>query len=130
MYRERELKKRKRIGNICVVPRGDDDRYAYEVLMYYPNPYYGHEKDFVKVDGTDYYEYPDNPFCKIHEGCFKNEESCYVVAFITNAEEPDVVSVGLRPWELKGSDDIAFREILKYVFDNDEEDDCEEGFEY
>lgn len=123
---ERELKKRKRIGNVCVVPMGNNDRYGYEVLMYYPNPYYGHEKDYVKIDGTDYYAYPDNSYCRIHEGCFKNEESCYVVANITNGEEPDVVSVGLRPWELKGSDESAFMGILEYIFNGGDRDDGKE----
>lgn len=125
MYRDRELKKRKRIGNVAASPMNGDEKYAYEILFYYPNPYYGHEKDYVKIEGMDYYEYPDHPNCKVHSGCFKNPESCYTVAFITNAEEPDVVSVGLRPWELSGSDDIAFREILKYCFEyeyGDEDD--------
>lgn len=126
MYHDRELKKKKRIGNVAASPMSGDDRYAYEVLFYYPNPYYGHEKDYIKIEGMDYYQYPDSPYCRVHAGCFKNPESCYVLAFITNAEEPDVVSVGLRPWELSGSDDIAFREILKYCFEYEYRDENEE----
>lgn len=123
-YKEKELKKKKRIGNIAVSPMAGDNNYSYEILFYYPNPYYGRENEYVKNEKLGWYEYPDQPNVKIHSGCFKSPESCYVLAFITNGEEPDVVSVGLRPWELSGSDDIAFREILKYVFtDEDGEDD-------
>ena len=119
-----KTRKEKRIGNVSARPMFDG-KYAWDILLHYPNPYWGKEKEYVKVEGTDYYEYPDNPYCRLHSGCFKHEESCYTLAFITDKEEPDVVSVGMRPWELSGSDDIAFRKILEYVFDGRDDDKCD-----
>lgn len=118
-----EVKKEKRIGNISARPMVDDERYSYEILYHYPNPYYKREGEYIPIEGEDYYQHPEVSFARIHKGCFKNPESCYVVAFITNHEdEPDVRSVGLRPWELSETDEQDFKEILKYVFSYQEED--------
>lgn len=122
--------KKIRIDNIEVrpLPQDDDEKYMAEIICYYPNPYYGNEDKYIKSQiDPDFYVYPDNPHCKVHISCFKNLESCYVVAFVTNDEEPDIRTVGNRPWTLNEKDEGDFKQIIKMIYDliyHRNNDDC------
>lgn len=122
MYRD-ELKKKKRIGNIQCEPQAGDEKYAYDIVCFYPNSFYGHIQDY-KPDphNPEFYTSDVYPHSYIHKDCFKNPESKYVVAMVTNEEEADVRSVGMRPWELSEQDTADFKKILEYIFANEEED--------
>jgi len=96
---------------------GYNGGYAAEIVKWEKNPYYGKEEEFEKVGETYYGKGEDIGFC-VHESCFKNPESCYVVAFVTkDVEMPDILSVGKRPWELDGDDAEAFRRIIDYIYE-------------
>lgn len=109
----------KRIENIAYRSLADDEKYAAEILCYYPNFYYGEEnntKKFIKDEFNPEY-YVDLEYgCRVHEGCFKHPESCYVVAFVTRGEEPDIVSVGDRPWTLNEENKKSFEKLLELFF--------------
>lgn len=109
----------KRIENIAFRSLGDNDNYAAEILCYYPNTYYGQEnntKKFSKDELNPEY-YVDLEYgCRVHEGCFKHPESCYVVAFVTRDEEPNIVSVGDRPWTLNEQNKKSFEKLLELFF--------------
>ena len=107
--------KRIRIGNVELRPISDDDKYQAEIISWYPNSHYGHENDYIKVD-DEYYRYKDNEHCFIHKSCFKHPESCYVVAFVTKSEEPDILSVCDRPWDLSEEDEKDFKQIIKMIY--------------
>lgn len=112
--------KKIRINNIEVrpLPQDDEEKYMAEIVCYYPNPYYGNEDKYIKSKtDPDFYIYPDNLYCKVHISCFKNPESCYVVAFVTNGEEPDIRTVGDRPWTLNEKDEEDFKQIIKMIYD-------------
>ena len=66
------------------------------------------------------YRRKDSPdsCCRVHESCFKNPEVWYVVADVIDRgdEEPDIKSIGRRPWELGVMDRADFDEIVNAVF--------------
>ena len=108
--------KKIRIGNVELRPLGVDDKYLAEIIEWYPNTYYGRENDFIKVD-NERYRYKDSENCFVHKSCFKNPESCYVIAFVTNNEEPDILSVCNRPWDLSEEDEKDFKQIIKMIYE-------------
>lgn len=82
----------------------------YEIINWFPNPYYGKEDDYIK----DGYEWNDDKTClikdcyHIHESNFKNEESCCVIAWIKLSDDGTVTLesvddriLNLEPEELK-----------------------------
>lgn len=93
----------------------------YELIAWYPNQYYGRKEAMVKEDGYKYVEYDgDWGLSKngytINSSCFKNPESCYVVAWLEpNYKEPDVnlVTVGSRLLELSEEDRETFFKVYK-----------------
>lgn len=106
-----------RIGNISFKVM-QDSHYDGEFLCHYPNVYYKKEADYIQdQNDPDYYLYPDNPHCRIHKGCFVHPESCYVVAWLGKGEEPDITTVGDRPWQLSKTDRGDFDTIVKMVFE-------------
>lgn len=108
--------KRIRIGNVELRPISDNDKYQAEIRLWYSNCYYGHENDYIKVD-DEYYRYKDNEHYFIHKSCFEHPESCYVVAFVTNNEEPNILSVCDRPWDLSEEDEKDFKRIIKMIYE-------------
>jgi len=85
-----------------------------DIICWYPNSYYGREKDFIK-DGEFYID-REYPSIRTHESCFKNKESCYTVATIDIEEEPDVCSVGLRAFNLSEEEYKNFLIIVKLAY--------------
>ena len=123
------IKRKFRIGNIGVLPYINDDKYACEIVCYYPNPYYGKDDEYPEYQpDPNFRVYPDHPHCKVHKDCFKHEESCYVVAYATCEEESDIISVGPRPWELNDEDKASFETVIKKLFalERGESDDPQE----
>ncbi|WP_296864706.1 hypothetical protein [uncultured Methanobrevibacter sp.] len=100
-----------------------DKQYAGEIIYWYPNVYYQKEKNFV-VDKLNPDYYIDTKYnTRVHKGCFLHPKSCYVIAFVTKGEEPDIVSVGNRPWTLSEQDQKDFEKIIKHIFEYDPDDD-------
>ena len=89
-----------------------------DIVFWYPNPDYGQEDQYEKINGEWYT--PKGMGCNFyrkHESCFKNRESCYSVATIDIKEEPDVLSVGLRPFDLKPKDRADFEAIVRLAYE-------------
>lgn len=111
-----------RIGSIAVEPMFDG-KYAYNIFHYYPNPYYKREGDFIKSKTMPgFYEDTRYEHWYIHEDVFKSEESKYTLAFITDEEEPNVISVGTKAWQLSVEDTFNFKALLNYIFNENGED--------
>ena len=112
----------KRCNNLSLnLTKSMKGEFYFEIVQYYPNPYYGRENEFVK--NGDYYK--DYRFINtsIHKSCFKNKESCYTVGYFiydeNNGESPDFKSVGSR----LSFNDITYQndffELINYFYDNE-----------
>lgn len=114
-----------RVGNIEMALRQDtiSGDALYEILAYYPNPYYGREKEYVK-DG-EWFHPKDSPHSSIHKDCFKNRQSCYVIAWIRwnrAGDEFDIHSVGTRAFDLDEEDERSLKKILAEMNRNEEDE--------
>lgn len=113
-----------RIGNIELRTINEQQ----EIVAWYPNIYYGKEKEYKYNPQAGFYYIPgkNGIHHHIHPDCFRNKESCYVVAFVDwngAHDEFDLRTVGLRPWELEGEDAKDFLEVLNHIKPEDGEDD-------
>lgn len=93
---------------------------GWDIILWEPNSYYGKESNFIR-DG-EYYR-PNNEqysFVKIHKDCFKNPETCFVIAswkWDSREDCYDFEFCGDRPLRyLKDSDWTAFKELIDYGF--------------
>lgn len=113
--------KKMRIDDLEIRKINDSDHYIYEIVKWSPNKYYEDFKNGLlkKVEGPlggTKYQYEGRDGYYIDESCIKHPESCYVIAFVNNDKEPDIVSVGSRPWDLKPEEKKIFDEIVRYFF--------------
>lgn len=109
-----------RIGNVefrVSKTIGSHPRDYIDIILWYPNPDYGREDQYEKVDNEWYIPKGEYYHYRKHESCFKNPESCYTVATIDIREEPDVVSCGLRPFDLKPKDRADFEAIVRLAYE-------------
>lgn len=107
-----------------VFPKNEYHPYAAEILCWYPNVYYNRKSEFIQDQlNPEYYIDPNGSAGRIHEGCFLHPKSCYVVAFVTKGDEPDIVSVCGRPWELNEQNKEDFEKVIKHIFEYDPDDD-------
>jgi len=61
---------------------------TYEIVKWYKNSYYNKESEYIKKG--HFYVKDLNSMYSIHENCFKNPKSCYVVAFIHKQGKLDI----------------------------------------
>lgn len=111
--------KRRRVGNIEV--RSTENRQApYQIICWQKNNYYYEKEQYERTEDPEFYREKDAPvgYGVIHESCFKNPESCYVVAEVVKRDddEPDIKSIGRRPWDLSVTDRADFDEIINAVY--------------
>lgn len=106
--------KHMRLGNI-EARRIVSDKYSHEIVKWMPNPRYGKENEFTYNEDTGFYD-DGSGHLHIDPNCFKYPETCYILAYITDDEEPDVHSVGKRPWELDEDDYRCFCAVLNVLF--------------
>lgn len=107
----------KRIGNISAIPSSYPEQFFCDIVKWYPNVYYGQKDEYEPVpDRPHMYQPKDEDYkFSVDEAKFDIPEWSYIVAHITNATAPDVVSVGFRPWELCNEDQESFKKILEYI---------------
>lgn len=93
----------------------------YEFVKWEKNIYYGTEKELLD-EGYERIEYDSGGWAMtrsnhtIDSSCFKNPETCYVIAWLEpNRREPDVnlLSVGSRLLDLSEEDMDAFFRVYK-----------------
>jgi len=109
----------KRIGNIEIRELGENKTYSHEVVFWYPNKYYGHEDDYIRMG--DFFKKPGESGWHIHKSCFNNPETCYVIAFILIPEDedddpPNLITLGSRPFILKEEDLISFEKLMREFY--------------
>lgn len=88
---------------------------SYDIVKYYPNPYYDKEKDYIKLN-HEYYCYPKNTSHRIHKDLFKNKELCAVIAtfkYDNKEGNYNLEFIGDRPLECNWND---FRELIDYGY--------------
>jgi len=99
-------------------------RKQYEIVKWFPNMYYGSEAR-LEAEGykrTDYnngeFEYSTG-YLMIHGSCFKNPESCCVIAFIDNDSDEglEIRPIGARLLNLSKEERDIFFDVYKYVND-------------
>ncbi len=91
---------------------------GYQICKWEPNGYYQRESEFTKVD-SDFYCYPNNPYCKVHKNCFKHPETNYAIAcFKYNEHEEcyELEFVGDRPMNLTKEEREIFWKLLEHGF--------------
>ena len=114
--------KEKRIGNLmfrkATYLGNEPDIPDWDIDYYYPNIYYGKEKDFIKDDRSpDFYLYPNSHNARIHKDCFKHKEACFTIAcFVYDKHEGfyNIRFIGDRPMNLTEEEWMTFRKLLKY----------------
>ena len=114
--------KEKRIGNLmfrkATYLGNEPDIPDWDIDYYYPNIYYGKEKDFIKDDRSpDFYLYPNSHNARIHKDCFKHKEACFTIAcFVYDKHEGfyNIKFIGDRPMNLTEEEWMIFRKLLKY----------------
>lgn len=93
----------------------------YEIIKWQKNNYYGTEEKLLS-EGFERVEYDNgdwgmqNGNYTVNSSCFKNPESCYVIAWLEpNYKEPDVnmCTVGGRLLELEQSELNTFMKVYK-----------------
>ena len=108
-----------RIGNIefrLTQTIGEPPRDYVEIVKWYPNKYYKRENEFEK-EGEWYIHRDSFGYrYRMHENCFTNPESCYTIATLDIKEEPDVISVGLRPFDLEPDEEADYKEVVKQAY--------------
>jgi len=92
--------------------------YYMEVVQYYPNSYYGKEKEYIWDENNHCYHPKGYPNCHISKGCFKHPESCMTLCTFEREgnEEPDVISVGSRPFNLNDKDWLDYKKVVEFFY--------------
>jgi hypothetical protein len=113
---------RKRINNLefreATYLGSPPEHIGYHIDKWEPNGYYKRESEFIKVD-SEFYCYPDNPYCKVHRNCFKHPETSYAIAaFHYNDHEEcyELEFVGNRPINLNEEERKIFWGLLEFGF--------------
>ncbi len=110
-----------RIGNIECRQTIYKER-EYEIIKWQVNQYYGNEEKMINEDGYTKVKYDNGDwglnkdFHTINSSCFKNPETCYVIAWLKpNRKEPDVNMevVGNRMLELEQSELSTFMRVYR-----------------
>lgn len=112
-----------RIGNI-EVRKTSYEKYPYEIVKWFRNNYYYHKDLYMPhPQYAGYYILKDDLergalIYSVHESCFKNKESCYVVLFFKKwkDEEPDMKSVGRRPLQLEEEDTENLKKVINEFY--------------
>ena len=98
----------------------------YEMVKWQVNQYYGQEKFLIEWEGYEKVEYEGGnwalkrDFHSINSSCFKNPETCYVIATLKlNRREPDVdmETVGSRLLELEPNELNVFMKVYRLAQD-------------
>lgn len=98
----------------------------YEMVKWQVNQYYGQEKFLVEWEGYEKIEYEGGnwalkkDFHSINSSCFKNPETCYVIATLKlNRREPDVdmETVGSRLLDLEPNELDEFMKVYRLAQD-------------
>jgi len=109
-----------RIDNIECKPTDYKDR-EYQIVKWGVNPYYGNVEKMMD-EGYTKVEYDNGEwgltkdFCTIHGSCFKNPETCYVIAWLKpNHKEPDIdmETVGNRVLDLEQNELNTFMRVYR-----------------
>jgi len=107
---------------------------SYSIQLWYPNPYYGKDDEFPESPtDSDFRLDPNIPCFRIHKSCFKNKETCFVIAFFDRDKEGiyELNFVGDRPIEYL--DTVEKRELFwklvkhGYEFLNENNSEGDEG---
>lgn len=102
----------------------------YEVVKWYPNRYYGKEKDYIYDEKGKYFYHKDCPQCHIDKYLFSIKETCCTICFIEYNDHEDcweVRNVGNRPFtdvsmeEYKDYRDVVMH-MLKQLNEEENED--------
>jgi hypothetical protein len=73
------------------------DKPLYEIVKWYPNPYYNKEQEYKDNGYVDNGNFLKNDLHSIQKSLFNNRESCYVIAFVEQGNESwELRSVGER----------------------------------
>jgi hypothetical protein len=110
------MDKTNRIGNIeyrLATSNVEKNQHYIEIVCWCPNSLYGKENEFEKSNISD--------SCKANgvlydDECFKQPEICYTVATIKIKDNPNIISCGLRAFQLNEQDEKDFKLVVRYAY--------------
>lgn len=123
---EQKLNKMKnyRIGNIELHKSTSllDKKY-WEIVYWYHNEFYNKESEYNWDEEKQMYRSREHNSFLVSKSCFENPESCYSLAIFEDldSEEPNVKSVGSRPFLLSNEDYAILRKIINYAYEHIDE---------
>lgn len=91
----------------------------YEIVRWSPNPFYGHEDEYDYFKERDCYCKKGNNHSFIHASCFKNPESCLLMASFdvrNDGESVDLTFCGSRPMSLSDDEFADFKKLAAYGY--------------
>lgn len=116
------MKNIRRYGDIALVACEYNAGIYYEIVKFEPNPYYGKEHEYTYDEEEGSY-YKGDERVRISPSCFKNAETCYVIASLDVDKheylEHNIISVGNRPFELNEDEMTDYIDICKYTYETD-----------
>lgn len=99
----------------CTYLGQEPDVPGWEIVKYYPNPYFGKEHEYE--DHGVFYKPKDNPNHSIDKNIFKHKEMCYSIAMWRwNQRNSEYVFefVGSRPLDLSDEERSWFWKVYKH----------------
>lgn len=92
-----------RISNIELKQLTTSDVYAYEIVKWYPNIYYGHEQEYEYDEEQKMYHNSEFSNSWIAPSLFHSPELCLVVAFFNELDKltttGHLIDMGMDEWK-------------------------------
>lgn len=112
--------KEKRIGDLAFIKATYFSKElecpAWDIVQYYPNPYYGKESEY-NVDETGEWYYKESIYARTHKSCFKHKEGCITLASFEYDSHEGIYELHFccdRPIGLNEEEQKIFWELFKY----------------
>lgn len=94
----------------------------FEILKCEKNPYYDKENEYIFDEWNDFYYKEGNLHSRIDKSCFKNPETCYMLAHFVDLDNdeilPNLEFTFNRPFELTEEEQIQFLKVGNECYKN------------
>lgn len=92
----------------------------WEIIYWYPNKFYNKKGEFVWDEYKQMYRHKINTSYLVTQEYIDSPESCFSLAIFEdmNNDEPNVKSVGSRPFLLGKRDYTVFHNVIGYAYEH------------
>lgn len=94
-----------------------EDKEYWEIVKWYPNHLYGKQDEYIEIEPNCFQE-KEHPNCYVSgRGMFERPQSCYTIYIVEETkEEPDLRSVGRRPYDLEEDATKDLQEVIHLLY--------------